>query len=170
MNEKNSRWVIFALLAVPLLAAVWFCDSLYSSRDQSKLDQCQFQLKSIHKGYANYKNEHNGMPPKKLDDMKLYIFGQDKTLRCPAGAPGPNYDPPFGASSTDYVYDYRFLTRTGDDQIVCCDHEPHMIRHFVLRFLDQKVRDVLYADGRVVSMPESEFQALDPNSKPVPHK
>ncbi|MCW3058698.1 MAG: hypothetical protein JWQ02_519 [Capsulimonas sp.] len=170
MNEKNIRWIILALLAIPILAAIWFCDSLYAGRDQSKLDQCKFQLKAIHTGYVSYKNDHGGAPPKKFQDIKFYIFGQDQTFSCPSGQPGANYEPPFGVNPAQYVYDYSSHPRPGGDMIICCDHEPHMIRHFVLRFMDQKVREVLYADGRIATMPESEFQALDPNSKPTPHK
>ncbi|BDI29927.1 hypothetical protein CCAX7_19780 [Capsulimonas corticalis] len=170
MNEKNIRWTILALIAIPILAAVWFCDSLYSSRDQAKLDQCTFQLKSIHAGYVKYKADHGGAAPKTLDDVKSYIFGQEQTFRCPSGLPSANYDPPFGGAPSKYIYDYHYLTSSGSDQIVCSDAEPHVIRHIVLKFLNHEVRNVLYADGRIVAMPENEFEALPPQAKTVAHK
>ena len=170
MNEKNVRWLILVLVALPIGAAVWFCDSIYASRDQSKLDQCLYHLKSIARGYAAYKSDHGGAPPKKLTDLKSEIDGRDATFVCPSGQPGDNYDPPFGGDPASYGYDYHYLTSSGADQIVCSDPKPHEIRHIVFKFLNQEVRNVMYADGRVVTLPETEFESIAPSSKPAPHK
>jgi len=65
----------------------------------------------------------------------------------------------FWCSLSGY-YEYRFLEKPKNTDIICWDVEPHHPQHGVFVFLNRDNRNVLFADGEVANMEERQFQSL----------
>ena len=57
-------------------------------------------------------------------------------------------------------YEYRFLDKPKNTDILCWDVKPHHPQHGIFVFLNRDNRNVLFADGKVSNVEERQFRSL----------
>ena len=76
------------------------------------------------------------------------ILGSRNVFMCPV----------LGINERSYTY--RFVSQPHGDDIICWDSGPQQPEHSVFVWLNQKSRNVLYADGSVGTVTEGQFSRL----------
>ncbi len=71
------------LILIPLVAAAILIPSLNTAREHAHRAQCMSNLKRIGLAVSMYAEEHDGMIPRKFDDLHQYATS-DKIFVCPS--------------------------------------------------------------------------------------
>ena len=129
--------LVCLLIGLPLYDAVY--NSPYRARELS----CRAALKQIGRARMTYSEEHGG---KAVPDFRALIaaLGSRTVLQCPLSG----------------SYTCRLPARLGGSDAVCWDSGPHRPQHSIFLFMNGESRNLLYADGRVVTLGERQFQRL----------
>ena len=134
-------------LGLPFYDAV--CDSPYRARDMT----CRANLRQIGAVLASYRAAHGGAMPPSLKSL-VPTLGTQTVLLCPVS--GTVASPVY----TQRSYTYRRVSQSRPRNIVAWDTGPHVPGHSVFVWLNRPCRHVLYADGRVGTVPEAQFAGL----------
>lgn len=145
--------------------AIYVVDGMPAIHDRSKVGACAVLLREIANAAQFYAEEHGDRPPAALAELfSVRYIPFPHVFRCPAATPGDCYEPPDPPGLYGYVWRPGAL---GDTRAVLChDAHPHRVRHAVFRFLDRRVRNMVFGDGTVRTVSEREFQALGLPSAP----
>jgi prepilin-type processing-associated H-X9-DG protein len=146
----KTNFALLAVFAVILILGLFmlsFVDAVWNSKYLARAASCNSSLTYLGYEITGYRKTHHGQVPPNLRALILMIGFEDRgVLMCPL--------------SYDHVYTYHCVKNPGPNDPIAWDYGPHVPMHSLLRFLNRPNRNVLYADGRVVNMPEEAFQKL----------
>lgn len=148
-----KKFILTGMVTVFLLIALLCYDAASNAPFQGRAIICQSNLFQIGRAITTYRNEHGGKVPP--DFHSLIAALRSKTaLVCPLTGyvTSPVY--------LERSYTCRFPTRPNDSDTLCWDSGAHHPWHTVFRFMNHDSRNVLYANGKVVTLSEQQFQHL----------
>ncbi|HET6409464.1 MAG TPA: hypothetical protein VFG14_16370 [Chthoniobacteraceae bacterium] len=153
---KVAEWaaVLGMMVALGVPSHDFFENAKYRVRD----DDCRERLKALGNMFYTFANDNPGREPKGWWEL----FPLHRDPRSPAcmltgwkpARPGMKFD----HARASYVCCFDANLR--DDEPRCWDRAPHRPNHIFL-FLNGPRRNVLMSGGRVVTLDERRFQALD---------
>lgn len=162
-HKKKVLGIILLIISFIWMGwVVYVWDQLPGARDKARLVACKSNLKQIGVAIWMYYGDHGEQMPTNLELLKDngYLTEQffGRVIKCPAGSMGDAYVPPL--SELHYRYFYRLLEDPDSNLPMCWDAQPHFIRKGVFKFLQRRLRNILLADGRVLTIEEDKFQSL----------
>jgi hypothetical protein len=151
LNRKRTpfRLVMGCLLLV--ISLPWLAGAIQIplARSKAYLIQCHSNLKVVGLAMSMYKDDFNGQLPPSLDMLVKYV-DKDLYFACPGS--------PSAKGAVPYFYSPEQNPEPND--MICWDPSLHTIRHGIFGLLSTKQRNVLFADGKVRTLSEPDFQKL----------
>ena len=138
-----TRVELIVVTAIVLTGFLAFSDLVGNAKYRARTSSCKANLKQIGLAIQAHRDNHKGVMPAHL--QLLLLISKSRGV--------------FWCSLTGY-YEYRFLEKPKNTDIICWDVKPHHPQHGVFVFLNQDNRNALFADGEVANMEERQFQSL----------
>ena len=150
LSTKIALW----LLAIVVIAMVILPGELISyEKYNARFVTCKMNLKQVGLAVQTFRSAHGGETPPTLKAL-LPILKSRSPFMCPLS--GTEATPTYH----EVAYQYRFLSKPNETDIICWDSHPHRRWQTYFVWLNRPNRNVLLADGQVRNMPEAEFQRL----------
>lgn len=138
-----TRVELIVVTAIVLTVFLTFSDLVGNAKYIGRVASCKANLRQIGLATQTYRDNHKGAMPAHL--QLLLLISKSRGV--------------FWCSLSGY-YEYRFLEKPKNTDIICWDVKPHHPQHAVFVFLNRDNRNVLFADGEVANMEERQFQSL----------
>lgn len=126
----------------------WMLDGLAGAKGRARMAACSSNLRQIGVAIENYRMTHEGAYPE-------YLSVLTDTNSANSGSVSLRLICPNSVSQT--VYSYRVPVPPFGGP-VCWDSEPHRIGRFFTWLRSPTYRNIFFADGRVETLTEAEFQ------------
>ena len=150
LSTKIVLWfVAIVVIAMVILPGELISYDKYSARFVT----CKTNLKQVGLAVQTFRSAHGGGMPPTLKAL-LPILKSRSPFMCPLS--GTEATPTYH----EVAYQYRFISKPNETDIICWDSHPHRRWQIYFVWLNRPNRNVLLADGQVINMQEAEFQKL----------
>ncbi len=149
----STKIVLWFVAIVALAMLILPGESISYIKYNATFAMCKANLKQVGLAVQIYRSAHAGKIPPTLKAL-LPILKSRSPFMCPLS--GNEATPTYH----EVAYQYRFLSRPNQTDIICWDSHPHRRWQIYFVWLNRPNRNVLLADGQVKNISEEEFQHL----------